>query len=92
MIMMTTTTAYVPVNCEFHDVLESLATRGHRVPVHFVDADGRLAQTLGRIHDIHAHGGEEHLVLDAHRIRLDRLVSVDGVRLDAFDASCKIRI
>lgn len=72
---------YVPIDCEFHDVLEAIATRRTRVPIVFRRDDDPV--TLhARIVDIVVRDGAEYLVLDSgESIRLDRLIAVDGIEL-----------
>ncbi len=82
---------YVPIDCEFHDVLEATATTGRLVSIEYLDTSGqqqtvqaRISDLQARISDLQAHGGEEHMLLDdGSRIRLDAIVSVDGVRLQS---------
>ncbi|MBD9436238.1 hypothetical protein IB223_09050 [Pseudoxanthomonas sp. PXM03] len=70
---------YAPINCEFHDVLEATATRRSTASIRFMDEDGVQQQRNARIIALYANGGSEYAELDTgERIRLDRLVSVDG--------------
>jgi Rho-binding antiterminator len=72
-------TPYAPINCEFHDVLEATATRRSTASIRFMDEDGAQQQRNARIIALYANGGSEYAELDTgERIRLDRLVSVDG--------------
>jgi len=72
---------YQPISCDFHDLLEALATQRRPTTVHFVGEDGAPAQRQGVITDLYSRGGAEYLVLDAGEpLRLDRLVAVDGAR------------
>lgn len=72
-------TPYAPINCEFHDVLETTATRRSTASIRFMDEDGVQQQRNARIIALYANGGSEYAELDTgERIRLDRLVSVDG--------------
>lgn len=76
---------YVPINCEFHDVLESTATRRHAANIRFTDDAGTEHTVHARIADLITVDRVEYLVTDAgQRVRLDRLVSVDGVKLADF--------
>lgn len=83
--MTMTSTPYTPINCEFHDVLEATATRRATVDIRFLDETGVLQQRDSRIVTLSAQDGVEHAVLGTgERIRLDRLVSVDGQALADF--------
>jgi len=74
------TSAYVPINCEFHDVLEATATLRRIVTIRYRDEDGALRSVDARIVDFHAKDGVETLHLDDGTvIRLDRIVSVGDV-------------
>jgi len=77
------TSTYTPINCEFHDVLEATATTRRRVAIVFIGEDGQQETVQARITDLQASNGVEHMLLDdGRRIRLDAIVSVDGVSLD----------
>ncbi|HEY9100547.1 hypothetical protein [Chitinimonas sp.] len=81
------TANYVPINCEFHDLLEVHATRRKPVTLRFVGVDGRPQQRLVGVADVYSRGGAEYLALaDGELIRLDRLIEVDGVLLADFEA------
>ncbi|MES2099698.1 MAG: hypothetical protein V4569_07765 [Pseudomonadota bacterium] len=76
---------YHPINCEFHDVLESLATRKRRCVVTYRSSDGSTRFVEAVIADVFAREGAEFLLLDSGDvIRLDALASVDGIKPDAF--------
>lgn len=76
---------YRPVSCDFHDVLEATATRRTRATIEFRDPDGGLMRVSARIADFTTRGDGEYVVLaSGDEIRLDRVVSVDGVRLADF--------
>lgn len=73
---------YEPVSCEFHDVLESAAVRRQPVAVVYRDDGGVQATVVDVITDVAAKAGEEFMTLQGGlSLRLDRLVSVDGVAL-----------
>lgn len=82
---------YVPINCEFHDVLETVAVQRRAVPMVIME-DGSEHALRARIVDITAHDGVETMRLeDGRTVRLDAIVSVDGVRRDTFPPTCIIR-
>lgn len=75
-------TDYRPVSCEFHDVLEATATRRIAAGIAFLDPQGHLQWRRARIADVVTRAGGEFIQLDTgEEVRLDRIVSVDGVRL-----------
>lgn len=77
---------YRPISCDFHDVLEAAATRRRRVRIEFLE-DGQPQLRESRIADLGGGPDGEYMTLeDGQSVRLDRIVSVDGVRLDAFAA------
>lgn len=85
--MPDTLAPYLPVNCEFHDVLEATATRRAAVVVRFLDEDGVMQQRTCRIVTLSARDGVEQVEFDTgEHVRLDRLVSVDGKALADFPA------
>lgn len=72
---------YRPIDCDFHDQMESLATTRHRVHVTYKDEGGEIASRDGVIVDIWtAPSKEEFLKLeDGTTIRLDRITDVHGI-------------
>lgn len=77
---------YQPVNCEFHDVLESCATLRKRVAIELRLADGNLQHRQAIITDVFGKNGVEYLMLDTgETFRLDALVVVDGVHFQSFN-------
>jgi len=85
--MDTTHTSYVPISCEFHDLLETLATQGTAVPIFFRDPAGVLQSRTSRITDVYSRGGEEFLSMaTGEAIRLDRLAAVNGQLLADYAA------
>lgn len=76
---------YHPISCDFHSELELLALRQTPCPIIFRHEDGTEETVQSRIADLLTRDGEEFLILpDARQIRLDRLVSVNGLKLAAF--------
>ena len=83
--------AYVPINCEFHDVLEATAVRGRAVVIRYLDEQETLRIVETRIRDLYARNAMEYMQLDdGSAIRLDRLVSVDGIERSAFEDVCAL--
>ena len=77
---------YQPVNCEFHDVLESLATRRKRIVIHYRTDDGSLHSAESVIADVFAQSGADWLSLDGvTTVRLDHIHIVDGIARTDFD-------
>ncbi len=84
-------TAYVPINCEFHDVLEATAVRRRPAILSLHAPGGQPATVHARIADLYAHDGMEYMRLDdGSVIRLDHIVSVDGVTQASFAAACAL--
>ena len=82
---MSAYSTYQPINCAFHDVLESVAVLRTPALIHFLDDDGVAASLQSRIADVYSHDGAEFLRLPSgERIRLDQLLSIDGVQLASF--------
>jgi len=76
------TTPYRPISCDFHDLLESLATTHKRVRMRFRDDDGVLQERSAAITDVFSQRGAEYVRLDrVETVRLDRLVAVDDTPL-----------
>lgn len=80
-------TPYRPISCDFHDILEATATRRTRARVEFLDEGGGHRSVEARIVDLGGGTGGEYMTLESgERVRLDRIVSVDGARLAAYPA------
>jgi Rho-binding antiterminator len=87
-VMTTERTDYHPINCEFHDLLEDLATLRKLAQIAFRD-EGGITQYRGAvITDVFARDGAEYLSLTTgETVRLDRLVEVSGARLADYGES-----
>lgn len=73
--------AYHPVSCEFHDVLEALATTRRRTQIRFNGSDGLPQQRDAVIQDVFSREGAEYIVISSgETLRLDQLVAVDGAQ------------
>lgn len=74
--------AYIPINCEFHDLLEALATTQKPAQVGFRDAEGAEQHRTATIVDVYARDGAEYISLSTgETLRLDQLLKVDGENL-----------
>jgi len=74
---------YVPISCEFHDILEAVITKNKNVQIRFYDTTGALQERNTTLLDVYARSGTEYLETAAREtIRLDRLVAVDQERPD----------
>ena len=70
---------YSPINCEFHDVLEALATTGKPAAIRFLDERGVAQLRMATVDDLYARNGAEYLSLSSGEIvRLDRILEADG--------------
>lgn len=73
---------YRPISCTFHDRLEDHAVRRSEVPVRIRMPDGTEIDFRARILDLFARDGADWVVFSPDiTVRLDRLVSVDGVEM-----------
>jgi Rho-binding antiterminator len=82
---------YVPINCEFHDVLEATAVGGRAAVIRYLDEEPSLRIVEARIRDLYARNAMEYMQLDdGSAIRLDRVVSVNGVERSSFDDACAL--
>lgn len=76
---------YTPIDCGFHDRLEAHAVRRTVVSVVFADEQDRPITIEAHIDDVFARDGADWVLLrpadgtSTRTVRLDRLVSVDGV-------------
>lgn len=82
---------YQPIDCSFHDVLLDRITRKKVVDIVYSSPDGKHQTSKHiRLLDVYTRQKQEFLVMaDELTIRLDQIVSVDGlVRPNNF--SCEI--
>lgn len=80
--MKNTTTDYRPIDCGYHDELQLIALRKMMVPIVYRKPDGKQVAIESKIADLYTREGEEFLLLPtSEEIRLDRLVSVNGLEL-----------
>lgn len=83
--MNTNQPPYVPISCQFHDLLETIATTRKVVQTIFHDEEGVQRTCRSNIADVFSRQRAEFLRMGTgESIRLDRLVEVDGVRLTSF--------
>ena len=76
--------AYFPISCEIHDLLEICALTRRPTQIRLRDGAGEGAGQLRSvvITDVYSLGGAEYLCLNTgETLRLDQLVDVDGTRL-----------
>lgn len=69
---------YIPISCDYYDLLEIAAMRNQESDFEYWDEHGQKQNTRGRIEELYAREGQEFLVLNTGlRFRLDRLVRMD---------------
>lgn len=75
-------TDYHPISCDFHDELQLITLRKMTVPIVYRESGGAEITINSSIKDLYTREKEEFLLLPSgEEIRLDRLVSVDGIEL-----------
>lgn len=73
---------YKPISCDFHSELELRALHKKQVVIHYRDEKNEPASITTQIADLVTHKDGEFLLLpDERKIRLDKLISVDGLEL-----------
>jgi Rho-binding antiterminator len=71
---------YAPIACSAHDRLEAAATLGRPLTIVYDGLDGRYEIREARITDLESRDGAEFATLSTgQRIRLDRIVEIEGV-------------
>ncbi len=79
---------YVPIDCNFYDILESNAVLKKVVLVEYWNASGDLIETRSRIIDLFINEKVEYMKLENDTIiRLDFIKTVDGQLLQG---SCAV--
>ena len=76
---------YQPINCHFYDELELLAIRQQAISIFYFNKSEEELQIMDTIVDFKIIDQAEFLILKSGlKIRLDRLISVDGKVLEGF--------
>lgn len=76
---------YQPINCHFYDELELLAVRRIACPIVYHNEQDEILERTDVIVDFKIVDEAEFMILKSgERIRLDRIVSVDGKVLKGF--------
>lgn len=76
---------YHPVSCDYHSELELLALRKTRCPIRFFNERNEEVEREDSIADLYSRNGEEFILLSGGgEIRLDCLISVDGLELSKY--------
>lgn len=82
-------TPYHPIDCSYYDRLEAWATLCETCSIIRLDQDGIRHQVKSKINDLLLKDGVEYLIAENHlHIRLDQLVSVNGIALPG--GSCTV--
>ncbi|MEZ4963209.1 MAG: Rho-binding antiterminator [Saprospiraceae bacterium] len=77
-----TTLPYQPISCDFHSELELLALRRTTVEIRYRNGEGVETIEHAPLLDLYTRNREEFLLLPNNReIRLDQLISVNGLEL-----------
>jgi Rho-binding antiterminator len=80
--MSTIPLKYQPISCDFHDLLEALATARKSAQIRFHGGDGAAQLRSATITDLFSRDGAEYLSISTgETLRLDQLVEVDDVKL-----------
>ncbi len=76
---------YCPISCEFHDLLEAIATARKPAQIRFRDGDGVVQSREATITDVFSREGSEYLSMSTgETVRLDQLLAVDAYKLADF--------
>lgn len=79
--MLSDPSDYSPISCDFHDLLEAVATTLSRVDLRFLDESGSMQHRKASILDVFSRGGAEFITISTgETLRLDRLVEVDHAK------------
>ena len=77
---------YIPIACQFYDVLELHASRKEAVDIAFFESPEQVKSVNSIIKDIVTRDKKEYLVLpDGTEVRLDQIISVGDTQ---FYGSC----
>ena len=75
---------YQPLDCNFYDVLDATSIKRKTVPIIIIEDN--IQKTIEtKIIDLYAKDSIEYMVMEDNKtIRLDQIVSVDGILLEGF--------
>ncbi len=94
---------YIPIDCGFYDNLEAFATTQKIVEINYLDADYKknIHQKI-KVKNLETKNGEEFMIFEVIentksnkekiKIRLDRLIDIDGIRVPKNGESCSIKM
>lgn len=78
--------AYKPINCDYHSVLEHYATLGSFCRIQFYTDIHEFKTVQAIIKDLYTQSGEEFMVLSSGEIiRLDRVVRINDDAAPQYD-------
>ena len=71
---------YIPIDCNFYDRIEAAIVQRRIVRLEYRDAEGQATSAETKLQDTQTKAGEEFLLLPSgEQIRMDRILSLDGV-------------
>lgn len=77
---------YIPIACQFYDVLESYASRKEEVTIAYFESAKSVKTVKHKIKTLVTRNKEEFLVLpDDKEVRLDQIISINDTQ---FYGSC----
>lgn len=90
---------YIPIDCSFYDNLEAFATTQQAVEINYLDENyEKIIHQKIKIKDLETKNGEEfmsceviengELTNEKIKIRLDRLLDIDGIKIPKNGESC----
>lgn len=90
---------YIPVDCGFYDNLEAFATTQKIVEINYLDTDYQtIIKQKIKVKDLETKNGEEFMIFEVIenlkannekiKIRLDRLLDIDGIHVPKNGESC----
>lgn len=90
---------YIPIDCSFYDNLEAFATTRQAVEINYLDENyEKIIHQKIKIKDLETKNGEEfmsceviengELTNEKIKIRLDRLLDIDGIKIPKNGESC----
>lgn len=94
---------YIPVDCGFYDNLEAFATTQKLVEINYLDSTyTQIIYQKIKIKDLETKNGEEFMIFEVEensesnkqkiKIRLDRLIDIDGIEVPKNGDSCAIKM
>jgi len=83
---------YQPIDCNYYDYIEHFAVLKKPIAIEFYDEQFNPSSVDAIIRTTLVSHGEESIILDTgQQIRMDKIISLDGIKKPSDSAGCSIK-